>query len=69
MPLYTCPGCGNHYTEPIPPEKPCADLACKHCGMVESGVERHSRVCLGCGICALCGGEHTVLIRNQGVVR
>lgn len=64
---YACPGCGCHYAKPPPPEKPCADLTCKHCGAVEMSVERASRICQACGICAICGSVHAVLIRNKGV--
>lgn len=61
---FPCPGCSVTLTLPPPPEKPCTDLDCKHCGAKTDGIERRSRVCLRCGRCAICGSSHTVMVRG-----
>lgn len=66
---HKCPGCNVRYHAPVPAEAACADLQCKHCGFEQEGVERRSRVCAGCGICAICSSGHTVMVRNKGITR
>lgn len=61
---HRCPGCSCQHTIPPPPEAVCGDLSCKHCGAKDQSIESPSRVCQSCGICAICGSAHTVMVKG-----